>query len=104
MVIAAAAILISSLVHRELTQEAITASAIAATVCWVAAALALMATQVGNWLRAPVPGLLLSMFFRMGLPLAALVAFPKMGEPLSGTGVPLTILGVYFVALALETV
>jgi hypothetical protein len=63
-----------------------------------------MATHLGNCLQAPVPGLLASMFFRMGLPLAAIIAAPKMGEPFSGSGVQTTILGVYFVALAVETV
>lgn len=72
-------------------------------VCWVAAALALASTYLGNRLQSPVPGLLLGMLFRMGLPLAAIMALPSVGAPLAPQGIATTILGVYLVALVQET-
>jgi hypothetical protein len=102
-VLAAAALLIASMLHRGLTPEAISAAAVAAGVCWLAASLALVTTYIGNRLGAPVQGLLLSMMFRMGLPLLALVSLLKAGQGWAASGVTTTILGVYLVALAVET-
>jgi hypothetical protein len=103
IVIAAAAVGIAALVHRGLTPEATTAAAIAGAVCWLAAAVALVATYLGNLWQAPVQGVLLSMLFRMGLPLAALIVLPQLGGAFGASGVTSTILGVYLVALAIET-
>jgi hypothetical protein len=50
-----------------------------------------------------VPGLLVGMLFRLGLPLAAIVLLPKMDGPLAVRGIATTILGVYLVTLVLET-
>ena len=43
------------------------------------------------------------MFFRMGLPLAALIGLPQVGGPLASGGLGTTIVGVYLVALVIET-
>lgn len=102
--IAVAAPLISALVHRGLGAEAISAAVIAGGICFLAAAVALVATHFGNRFQAPVQGLLVSMIFRMGLPLVALIALPNLGGPFAASGVSSTILGVYLVALAVETV
>jgi hypothetical protein len=57
-----------------------------------------------RWLQAPVQGVLVAMLLRMGLPLAALIALPNMGGTIATSGVTSTILGVYLVALVLETI
>src|SRR4029079_9202870 len=101
--IAPAALGISAIVHRGLSSEATTAALVAGSLCWLAAALALVATHIGNSLHAPVQGLLVSMLFRMGLPLAALIVLPKLGGPAGSAGVTPTMMGVYLVALAVET-
>jgi hypothetical protein len=86
-----------------LRQEAIASAVIAAMVCWLAGALALTATYLGNQMKQAVPGLLAGMFFRMGLPLVAILALPNFGGPLAPRGSAVTILGVYLVALFVET-
>ena len=103
IVVAAAALLIAGLVYRGLTPEAITAALVAGSVCCLASIAALVATHLGNQLSAPIQGLLVSMLFRMGLPLAALILFRKIGGAYASAGVSTTILGVYLVALATET-
>jgi hypothetical protein len=103
IIIAPAALGISAIVHRGLSSEAVTAALVAGSLCWLAAALALVATYIGNSLHAPVQGLLVSMLVRMGLPLAALVVLPKLGGSVGSSGVTSTIMGVYLVALAVET-
>lgn len=103
VVIGVAAPLISALVHRGFSAEALSAAGIAGGICFLAAAVALVATHLGNRFQAPVQGLLVSMIFRMGLPLVALIALPNLGGPFAASGVSSTILGVYLVALAVET-
>jgi len=66
-------------------------------------ALALTLTYLGNQLQAPVQGVLVAMIFRMGLPLAAIIVLPKLGGPLGAGGVTTTIVGVYLIALIVET-
>jgi hypothetical protein len=85
------------------TQNALVSAAIGGGVCWLAGALALTATFVGNRLQASVHGLLIGMLVRMGLPLAALVGLSQSGAPLGANGVATTILGVYLVSLVVET-
>ena len=85
-------------------RESLVAAAIGGGVCWLAASLALAATFLGNRLQAPVQGVLAGMLFRMGLPLAAIMALPKLGGAWAPPGVATTILGVYLVALVVETV
>jgi hypothetical protein len=103
VVVTAAAIGIATIAAGGLSRAALTYSAIGAAVCWTAGALALAATYLGNQCKLPVQGMLLGMFFRMGLPLIALLALPSMGGPLATRGAGITILGVYLVALVVET-
>jgi hypothetical protein len=98
-----ASIAIAGIIAGRLSREALGSAAVAASVCWLAAALALAATYLGNQCKLPVPGLLAGMFFRMGLPLVAIVALPNLGGPLATRGSSITILGVYLVALVVET-
>lgn len=103
IVIGPASLVIAAIVHRGFTPEATTAAIVAGGVCWFAAVIALVATYLGNRWQAAVQGLLVSMIFRMGLPLVALIALPKLGGVVGSTGVTSTLLGVYLVALAVET-
>src|SRR5689334_8695469 len=50
-------------------------AAAAGVICYMATASSLVAVFVGNQVGLPVQGMLLGMLFRMGLPLAALIAF-----------------------------
>jgi hypothetical protein len=104
IILAAAAILVAAAVHGGLQQQTFVAATIAGGVCWLGASLALVATYVGNVYRAPVQGMLVSMIGRVGLPLAALMALPQFGGPAAAPGVMTTILGVYLVALVVETI
>jgi hypothetical protein len=102
-VVAPASIAIAAVIAGRLSQDALAIAAVAAIVCWLAAALALGAAYLGNQWKLPVPGLLAGMFFRMALPLAAIVALPNFGGPVATRGGSVTILGVYLVALIVET-
>jgi hypothetical protein len=104
LVLAIAAILIAAAVHRGMEQPTFVAAAIAGGVCWAGGSLALVATYLGNVFRAPVQGMLLSMIGRIGLPLASLMLLPQLGGPAAAPGVMSTILGVYLVALVVETI
>jgi hypothetical protein len=77
--------------------EAVQIGTVAASVCWCGAALALAATFVGTQLGLGVQGVLLGMMFRLGLPLLAVIGFSH-NRAMSGA-----ILGVYLVALVIET-
>ncbi len=79
------------------------AAAIATFVCWISASLALVAVFVGQRLDAGIQGILAGMFFRMGLPLAVAMALKYNSPPLAGAGVFYMILGLYLVALVVET-
>ena len=104
IVIAPCSLLIAALASGGVSPRALAAAALSGSICWVAAALALTVTWLGNRFRAPVQGLLGGMLLRMGLPLAAILVLPNVGEPFSTTGMTTTLLGVYFVALVMETV
>jgi hypothetical protein len=101
--IAPTAILIAGLRNRGFSADSLATAAIAAGVCWTAAALALIAAFFGNRWESPVQGVLVGMLFRMGLPLAAVLGLPTLDERLAASGIVGTILGVYLVALAVET-
>jgi hypothetical protein len=92
-----------SVVQGGWTRESLVRAALGGGICWIAAALALVSTYLGNRWHAPVPGLLLGMLFRMALPLAAIMALTNLDGPLALPGIATTILGVYLVALVLET-
>jgi hypothetical protein len=70
----------------------------AGVLCYVAASMSLIVTFVGNQAGMPVQGLLLGMLFRMGLPLAGLIAFSSQRT------LGATIVVVYLLALIVETV
>jgi hypothetical protein len=86
-----------------MSPAALQSAAVGGGVCWLAGALALTLTFVGNGLQAPVQGLLIAVLVRMGLPLAAIIALPKLGGWLAESSVTATIVGVYLVALVVET-
>lgn len=104
VILGVAAVLIAAGVHRGFDASAFVAAAIAWGVCWTGASLALAATYVGGLLQAPVQGMLVSMMGRIGLPLASLVVLPQVGGAAAAPGVMTTILGVYLIALVVETV
>jgi hypothetical protein len=82
----------------------VAAAAIAGGVCWLSASLALAAVYLGQQLNNPIAGIMSSMFFRMGLPLAVGLAINQWHAPLSQAGCFLMILGLYLVALVIETI
>jgi hypothetical protein len=103
-VIAPAALGIAWLVGgREWSDAVLASAALAGGVCFVAASMALVAVFLGNRWNAAVQGVLVGMLFRMGLPLAAVVALVKFDLPLAPRGAATTILGVYLIALVVET-
>jgi hypothetical protein len=85
------------------TSESLVRAALGGGICWIAAVLALVSTYLGNRWHSPVQGLLLGMLFRMILPLAAVLVLTNLGGPLALPDIATTILGVYLVALVLET-
>ena len=103
VVIAAVSLPIALAACRGPSAQAVVLAAIAGGICWVAAALSLGATFYGNLCQVPVHGVLLGMMFRMGLPLFAVLALPKLGGEFAAPGATTTILGVYLVALFVET-
>jgi len=102
-VIAPTAILLAGTCNRGLSFDALRTAAAGGGVCWVAGAAALVATFFANRIGSPIQGVLAGMLFRMGLPLAAVLALPRLDERLAATGVVTTIVGVYLVALVVET-
>jgi hypothetical protein len=89
-------------VARRMDAFVLQAALLAVGVCWLAAVLALLATHIGTVLGAPIQGLLISMMFRMGLPMAAGMALSQVA-PLAEVGIFSMILGVYLCALLVET-
>jgi hypothetical protein len=80
-----------------------TAAALAASICWFGATLAMLFTA---WLRGPqgaLYALLFGMFFRMGLPLIAGLMLSRKFVALEAAGFFGLILGFYLVALVVET-
>jgi hypothetical protein len=96
-VIGPAALIAAAGFEGAVSWRAASIAAAAGSVCFVAAAMSLVVTFVGNQVGLPVQGLLLGMLFRMGLPLAAIIAL--------GTQRTLgaTIVVVYLLALIVET-
>jgi hypothetical protein len=103
IVIAPLALAIAALWNRGFTRESLLVATIAGIVCWTSGATALSITAVSTRWGTPVQGVLLAMLFRMGLPLAALIAFSKADHPLAAAGLAPTTLGVYLAALVVET-
>lgn len=103
LVLVPAAILVAWVCVGRFSVESLIAAAVASVVCWSAASLALCATYFGNRWQSPVQGVLAGMLFRLGLPLVAIVVLPKLNEAWSSRSIATTILGVYLVALVVET-
>ena len=99
-----AATIVAAICSRGMSPASLTNAGFAGAICWLAGSLALVATFLGNRFRAPVQGTLVGMLFRMGLPLATLVAVTQFESLRAMTGLPTTMLGVYLVALVVETV
>jgi hypothetical protein len=97
-----AGLAISWVVARRFDALVLQAGLIAIGLCWLAGALALLATHVSTRARAPVHGVLLGMLLRMGLPLIAGLALNQVA-PLAEVGIFSMILGVYLCALIAET-
>ncbi len=79
------------------------AAAIALGVCWFSASLALTCVYVGQEIKNPIAGILGGMLVRMGLPLAVGLAIQRSHGSLADAGCFLMILGLYLVALVVET-
>src|SRR5262245_63022187 len=103
LAIAPAAISVAWIAGGQISPTTFFNATVGGSICWVAGALALITTFLGNHLHAPVQGVLVSMMIRMGLPLAAIVVLPNLGGPLAASGVTTTIVGVYLIALVVET-
>jgi len=96
--IGAAAILAAAGFERGFSSRSMLIAAQAGTLCYVAAATSLVVTFAGNQLGMPVQALLLAMLFRMGLPLAGIIAFGSQRT------LGATIVVVYLLALIVETI
>lgn len=81
----------------------LSAALVAALVCWLGAALALLVTWLLDAPETAVSSLLLSMSFRMGLPLVGGLLLHQAGGPLASSGVFGMVLIFYLVTLAVET-
>jgi hypothetical protein len=103
VVVAPASILAAWISTRQWSAETLLAAVIGGGICLIAGCLALAATFLGNRWNSPVQGVLAGMLFRLGLPLVGLVVLPKLEQPSIPPGVAGTILGVYLVALIVET-
>jgi len=79
------------------------AAGFAASVCWVAGASALACVRLTTDTN-PVAGVLGSMVFRMGLPLASGLVLQQTHEPLASVNIFGTVLLYYLITLAVETI
>jgi hypothetical protein len=79
------------------------AAVIAFLVCWLSASLALAIAWIGHQINFSALAVFGGMFVRMGLPLGAGLALKKLSPELSEAGVFTMILGMYLVALVVET-
>jgi len=98
VVIGPASLISAALFEGMMSWRALSIAAAAGMVCYISSASSLTVTFAGNRLGMPVQGLLLSMLFRMGLPLAAIIAFGSQRT------LGATIVVVYLLALVVETI
>ena len=103
IVVALVAIGVGAAVVGGLTATALWFAGVAGCVCWLAGSFALTATYLGNRWQSPIQGVLGGMFFRLGLPLAAVVGLPRWGGVFALPGLTTALLGVYLVTLLVET-
>ena len=95
--------LVAWLVAGKFDPVTVVAGAVAVGICWLAGVLALVLSYLGQRLALPVQGVLGGMLFRMFLPMGVGLALHRQGGPLAQAGVFTMILGVYLVALVVET-
>ena len=88
----------ASVAEAAISWQSVMVAAAAGAICYVAAASSLVAVFVGNQVGLPVQGMLLGMLFRMGLPLAAILALGNQRT------LGATIVVVYLLALVVETI
>ncbi len=79
------------------------AAGIAFAVCWLSASLALSIAWIGHQINFSALAVFGGMLVRMGLPLGVGLALKKLSPDLSEAGVFTMILGLYLVALVVET-
>ena len=102
-VLAPLAALFGSIAYACSGMMGIAGAAIALAVCWLSASLALICVFLGQEIKNPIAGILGGMIVRMGLPLAVGFAIQRSYGPLADAGCFLMILGLYLVALVVET-
>jgi hypothetical protein len=81
----------------------VAAAAVSTLVCWVGATSALLLMGLFRTPEQALVGLLLGMFFRMGLPLGAALLLSLQGGALVEAGVMYMLIVNYLLALVLET-
>ena len=79
------------------------AAAVAAGICWLGAAIALILTALLRGPQGALYAMLVGMMFRMGLPLVAGVVLTRQGGDLASGGVFGCLLAFYLVTLVVET-
>jgi hypothetical protein len=98
LVVAPTSVITATAFERSFSSQAWLNALVAGGVCYLAAALSLVATFVGNRYGYSVQGLLVGMAFRMGLPLVALIGFGSRGT------LGATLVVVYLLALIVDTI
>ncbi len=89
--------------HAQNGRAGILAAAAAGVVCWMGAVLALTLTALFRGTPMAIHGTLLSMIFRVGLPMLAGISLSNMGGTLAEGGVFGLIVGYYLAGLVVET-
>jgi hypothetical protein len=103
VVLAPLAIAIACFAYTRSGTIGIVAAAIAGSLCWVSASLALVAAFFGQRWNNPIAGILGGTLLRLGLPLAGGLAIQQTQPALDQAGCFTMILGLYLVALVVET-
>ena len=101
--IAISFVIVASLSYRAHEMMGLWASAIAAAVCLSAPLAASLATRAFSSHDNALAGLLVSMFLRMGIPLAFCLVIQIQEGPLAEAGIVYCVLVFYLVVLAVET-
>jgi len=102
-IIAGAAVVVSAVVCGGFTLNSLVCAAVSGGVCLIAACGALVATYLGSVWKAPVHTLLVGMLFRLALPLVAIILLNNVNGMLPARSISSTIVGVYLIALVVET-
>lgn len=102
-VLVAAAVIAGAVAARKAGEPAYTASFVAAGIVWVAGVVALLLTGLPATGPGRVNGAMLSLLFRTGILLAALLTLSRWDHPLVEAGLVGLFLVHYFIGLAAET-